>query len=122
MDPTDPGIEDLNHDISVLIAENKRSLWREKVPLSGKRPDPMKCWTLLRNLSGKKTFVPPNQPVSFKKVSYSGTHDIAQKFIKQFVPSPKSDPLTRKVLRSLHKGHTIDHTFTPFTEARGLMV
>jgi hypothetical protein len=44
-------------------------------------------------------------------------HDISQKFKRQFIPTLKSDPLTRKVLRKLHKAHSIDHSFTPFTVA-----
>jgi hypothetical protein len=98
VDLTDPEIEVLNHSISEIISENKRSLWHEKVLSSGIRPDPTKCGTLLRNLSAKKTFVPPNQPICFNNVSLTGTHDISQKFIKQFVPLPKSDSLISKVL------------------------
>jgi hypothetical protein len=81
-DPADPGIELLIHDISCIVAENKRNIWRDKVKAAGSRPDPTKCWSLLRGLSGKKTFVPPNQPIAFNNVSNSNSSKIAEQFIK----------------------------------------
>jgi hypothetical protein len=96
-DLADPAIELLNHDISYIIAENKRNLWRDKVKEAESHPDPSKCWSLLRGLSGKKTFVPPNQPISFGNAFFSNSAKNSEQFIRQFVPAPKSDPLTRLV-------------------------
>jgi hypothetical protein len=107
----------LNHNISYIIAENKHNLWRDNVKEAGSRPDPSKCWFLLRGLSGKKTFVPPNQPISFGNASFSNSAKISEQFIRQFVPSPKLDPLTRLVQRKLHLSHQLDHTFSSFTPA-----
>jgi hypothetical protein len=39
VDPTDPGIDDLNHTISNIIAENKRCLWQDKVLSAGSCPN-----------------------------------------------------------------------------------
>jgi hypothetical protein len=117
MDPTDPNIEILNQSISSIIAENKRDPWREKVHSSGSPPDPAKCWSLLRSLSGKKTIVPPNQPISFGSATLSKPKDIAEKFIRQFVPGPKSSLRSRLILRQLHKTHPLDHEYMPFTTA-----
>jgi hypothetical protein len=115
--PTDPAVEALNHNITELIAENKKSLWGEKVGAAGSRPDASKYWSFLCGLSGKKVSVPPNQPISFGSKSIYNPRIISQKFIRQYVPYPKSDALTRKVQLKLHADHPLDHTFTPFTPA-----
>jgi hypothetical protein len=116
-DPTDPAIEILNHNITKIISENKKSIWWGKVAASGSRLDSSKCWSLLCGLSGKRTYEPLNQPVTFGKTTFSNPYDISKKFIRQYVPHPKSDPLTRKVQQQLHRAHPIDHTFTLFTLA-----
>jgi hypothetical protein len=94
-DLTDPSIEILK--ITKIISENKKSIWRDKVAASGSQLDSSKCWSLLRGLSGKRTYVPPNEPITFGKITFSNPYDIPKKFIRQYVPYPKSDPLTRKV-------------------------
>jgi hypothetical protein len=43
--------------------------------------------------------------------------EIAEKFNRQYVPSRKSNPLTRLVQRQIHKIHPIDHSFSLFTTA-----
>jgi hypothetical protein len=43
---------------------------------------------------------------------------IAEKFICQYTPAPRSDKKTRVVLRHIHKNFTIDHTYKPFTRAQ----
>jgi hypothetical protein len=114
-DPQDPLLEDLNHDINSIISENKRSIWHDKVEASGHRLKPKKCWSFLQSLSGKKPHVPPNQPITFGSESQSNCNTIKNKFICQFVPQPRSDPLTRQVQKHLHCKHLLDHSFTPFT-------
>jgi hypothetical protein len=84
---------------------------------SRSRLDPSKCWSLLRSLSGKKKFVPPNQPINFGSETLSKLKEIAEKFIRQFIPKPKSSPRSRLILRHLHKDHPIDHEYVPFTAA-----
>ena len=42
---------------------------------------------------------------------------VSDGFIKQFVPSPRSDPLTRKVCRRYHRTHTLDHDYSLITAA-----
>jgi hypothetical protein len=63
-DPLDPSLTDLNSDISRVIAENRQQIWRDKVAEAGQRAEPRKFWSLLRGLSGKRMFVPP-QPTHF---------------------------------------------------------
>jgi hypothetical protein len=58
-----------------------------------------------------------NTKPAFGKATFSNPHDISKKFIRQYVPYPKSDLLTRKVQRQPHSVHPIDHTFSLFTPA-----
>ena len=116
-DPEDEAIGELNTSINRIINENKRAIWRDRVKASGSRPDTTKLWSLLRGLSGKRTHIPPNQPISFDSVIHSNPDKIAECFIKQYVPRPKSDPLTRRVRRRLLKEHPLDHGYSPFTAA-----
>jgi hypothetical protein len=67
IDPLDLSFVDLNYDINKIIAENRRQIWREKGEETGQRAEPSKFWLLLWGLSGKRQFVPPNQPIWFGK-------------------------------------------------------
>jgi hypothetical protein len=116
-DPEDPLINELNGNINRIITENKKAIWRDRVQVLGSRLDTSKLWSLLRGLSGKKTHVPSNQPISFGKVTHSNPASIADSFIKQYVPRPKSDPRSRLVHRRLLKNHPLDHSYNPFMAA-----
>jgi hypothetical protein len=91
-DPHDPGIEVMNQEIAKLIVQNKRDIWRKKVKAAGDHPEPSKFWNLLCGFSGKEAHVPSNQPISFDPDSCSNPKVIAGKFLKQYVPKPRSDP------------------------------
>jgi hypothetical protein len=119
-DPHDAGIEVMNQEIARLIAQNKRDIWREKVKAAHDHAEPSRFWNLLRGLSGKKAHVPSNQPISFDPDSCSNPKVNADKFLKQYVLAPRSDPMNQKVLRRLHLNHPIDHSYTPFTSAQTL--
>jgi hypothetical protein len=97
-----------------------RGTYGKKVKAAGDHAEPSRFWNLLRGLSGKKAHVPSNQPISFDSDSCSNPKVIADKFLKQYVPAPRSDPINRKVLRRLHLNHPIDHSYTPFTSAQTL--
>jgi hypothetical protein len=72
-----------------------------------------------KQLSGKSTRPPPNQPISFKGKVLTKNNNIAQKFCKQFTStvSHKSDPKARKVKRVLRANHKIDTSYTLITSA-----
>lgn len=78
INPQDPVIEELNRNISKVIAENKRGIWLDKIKNAGHHTDLTKFWSFLRRLSGKCTHVPPNQPISFGTESYSNPNIIAE--------------------------------------------
>ena len=77
----------------------------------------MKLWRLIQRYSGKRSYNPPNQPISFNGKSLSNRRDIATKFVKQFTrPTPhRHDPTTRRLIRQLRCKHRLDHSSTPFT-------
>jgi hypothetical protein len=113
-DPDDPEIARLNTEISNMINETSRKEWIEKVEKTN--PNSTNFWSLLRNLSGKKVFQPQNQPTTFKDKVFTKASAIANHFTSQFtsVAPHKSNPLTRRVMRKLHRTHKPDRSFSPF--------
>jgi hypothetical protein len=83
-DLEDETLGELNININRIINENKRAIWRDRVQASGSRPDTTKLWSLLRGLLGKRTHIPPNQPISFDSVTHLNPAKIADCFIKQY--------------------------------------
>jgi hypothetical protein len=116
-DPTDPLIPDLNITMNKIINDNKHSIWRDKIHTSGSRPDSTKLWNLVRGLSGKKMFVPKNQPIFFNSKIQSSPKKISECFIKHYVPLPRSNPITCRIRRRLYTQHPLDHDFNPFNIA-----
>ena len=123
-DPTDPAIPALNAEIDHLIRDTARSRWRATVSSTSYSANTRKFWTLIRSLSGTRTRIPPNQPISF--TTLDGTTKtctkpsaIAKFFTKQFtsIKPHTQDPELRKTLRRLHQEHQLDHSFSPFTSA-----
>jgi hypothetical protein len=66
-------------------------------------------------LSGKRTFVPRNQPIAFGSTSHSDPKVIAEKFNSQFVLPLWSNPHARKTHRNILRDHVLDHDYSPFT-------
>ena len=116
--PLDPEIEELNRSIAKLNNESSRQIWREKVESSGHHLDSSKFWGLLRNLSGKRPTLPPNQPINFGTRAFSGHKSIAKGFIRQFVSTPRSSKLTRRFYRQIHRNHTLDHGYSHFSTSQ----
>jgi hypothetical protein len=87
VDPLDPTLADLNNDIAKIVAENKRQTWKNKVEEAGQRAEPTKFWPLLQGLSGKRLFVPPNQPIRFGKKFQTKPSNISEQFVRQYVLS-----------------------------------
>ena len=73
---------------------------------------------LVRRISGKRIFRPPNQPISFNGKIHTKRSAIAKKFNKQFssLGPHKSSPLTRKVLRRIRKKRMVPD-YSPFVDA-----
>jgi hypothetical protein len=108
----------MNQEINRIIADNKRKAWRNKVVAAGQHAEPTKFWGLLRGLADKRTHGPRNQPITFGSTTCSDPRVILEKFIRQYVPLPCSDPHTRKTLRNICCNHKIDHSYSPFIVAQ----
>ena len=120
--PEDPALRDLNAAIGDRIRNTARSRWRTQVSSISHRSNTSRFWNLIRSLSGKRTRVPPNQPISFTNRSgtskaYSKPSAIAKQFTRLFtsINVHSRDPNLRRTLRRV-KTLNLDPTFTPFSD------
>jgi hypothetical protein len=102
-----------------VVNELSKKEWREHVESCGSLTNTAKLWSLLCRLSGKRPPTPPNLPVSFKDKPYTKPMAIASRFNRQFssVSNHKQNPESRRVMGKLHRKHSLDPSFTPFTKA-----
>ena len=118
-DPTDPEIDNLNDEISMVVCDANRKAWNDKVKSCGPNLNPSKFWGLLRNLSGKRVRQAPNQPITFGTKVFSKPQSIAKKFCRQYtsVGTHRQNPETRRVIRNIRHKHKLVSDFNPFTVA-----
>ena len=78
---------------------------------------PMRLWRTIGQLSGKRAFTAPNQPITFANNSFSSKKKIATHFVRQFTrPAPRRpNRATRQVMRLIRKKHKLNHNVSPFT-------
>ena len=76
-------------------------------------------WQKMKNLTGKRTYTPPNQPIKFQGQVYTKHGAIAKCFNFHYtnLRQHKSSKSTRKIQRKIHKLHKLNHNFRPFTPA-----
>jgi hypothetical protein len=119
VDPQDPEIPRLNQLITDTILSEHKKKWSETIENSKPNSNPDKFWRLTRILSGKRPHQPPNQPIYFGNKCFSKPQAIARRFCRQFksVGVHKTSSNSRCVLKQLKKKHSLDKTFTPFTDA-----
>ena len=116
-DPRDPTLEQIEGEIRRVSAAASRAKWQDFVETLDRRSNPRRYWQLLRNLSGAKSSVPPNQFIRFGNKLCSKPAAIAKKFNHQYTNIRKhsSSKLSRLINRNLRDEHPIDHSFRPFT-------
>ena len=119
LDPLDPEIPILNNNISETIRKSSKKACIDKVESCSLQSNPIKYWSLLRNLSGKRAHQPPNQPIHFGTKTLTKAFPIAKRFNHQFtsVSTHKQNPNKRRIMRALRGKHKLDPNFAPFTEA-----
>jgi hypothetical protein len=105
-------------DIASKVTENRRSKWRETIYSVDCASDPKKLWWVVRSLNEKRTYLPPNQPISFGAAACSDRKVIANNFIRQYTPAPRINKKTRVILRKIHKKFPLDHSYTLFLSAQ----
>ena len=117
VDPTDPQVGQLNRDITALTREEATRAWRKKLDESTHKTNLNKFWNLIRSLSGKRTNLPPNQPITFGHKTCTRKQTIANKFNKQFtsITTHRSELETRKIIRRIHRNHKLDPNFSLFS-------
>ena len=116
IDPQDPAIADLDHQINAAINARAREEWEAELEASAPGTNALKFWALFRRCSGKRTFTPSNQPISFKDRFFTKHSSIAKAFNKQFscVGNHSSSKETRVITRAIRK-RKIDTSYKPFT-------
>ena len=116
-DSNDPELGNLANEIKMARDKSSREKWCGFVESLDRRSNPKRYWQVLRNLSGKRTFTPPNQPIKFKGRIYTKHGAIAKRFNTQYtnIRRHSSCKSTRVIQRKLHNIHKLNDNFRPFT-------
>ena len=118
-DPNDPELDDLATEIRVARNTTSREKWRDFIESLGRRTNPKHFWQVLKNLSGKRTTTPPNQPISFKGRIFTKHRAIAKRFNIQYtnIRTHSSSKTSRLIQHKIHEAHKLNPNFRPFTPA-----
>ena len=101
-DPSNPNINELNRNINKLIANHRKTKWREH--LEKCHQGSKKLWTTIKGL-GDHPKQPENQAIYFNGRPYNDNKKIASNFNAQFTPCANTKPTKafRKTLRRLKR-------------------
>ena len=115
--PNDPELGNLALEIKLARNKVSRDKWRSFVESLERKKNPTRYWKVMANLSGKRTSVPPNQPIKFNGRVYNKHGAIARRFNFQYTNIRKhlSSKASRKIQRKLHEIHQLDKNFCPFS-------
>lgn len=116
--PRDPQVAALERQVRDLCDMAAREEFNKELQGPDGQSNPTKFADLVRRLSGKRVFRPPNQPITFKGKVHTKRKTIAQRFNKQYtsIGSHRHLRLTRRVLRRIRK-KKLDPEFAPFADA-----
>ena len=114
--PHDPEIAVLERQMREICDKAKRDEFNEELASADGYACSSKFVNLVRRLSGKRVFRPPNQPIMFGASTCTKRRSIASRFNKQYtcIRKHESSPLTRRVLRGIRK-KKMDHAYCPFS-------
>ena len=117
-DPADPEIEDLNRRIAASISSASQERWMEAVNEADRRTNPTCYWRLLKNLSGKRAAVSPNQPIFFKNRPMTKKSSIANNFVKYYtnIKEFQQDKNARKIYKNIKVSNPLDRSYTPLSD------
>ena len=115
--PQDPALDDLGREIKRIQNEASRNRWQTFVDSLNRQSNPKHFWKVLKNLSGAKSHLPPNQPIRFKDKFYTKASLISNRFNAQYtnIRTHKSSKSARVINRNLKQVHRLDPNFTPFS-------
>ena len=80
-DRTSPELPRLNKDIQKRICEQK---WRDFVENIEHKTDITKLWRTIKRIDGRAKRTAENEAISFNRISFSSSKQLAAKFNKQF--------------------------------------
>ena len=117
VDPNDPEIDGLNTRVSASITANKCQKWMETINKADRQSNPSYHWRLLKKLSGKRTSVAPNQPISFKDKVLTKPTSIANNFCMQYanVKTFEQDKESRKIFKNMKINNILNPNYAPFS-------
>lgn len=102
-DPNDPELGNLANEIKMAHNKTARDKWCESL---GRRTNLKRFWQVLRNLSGKRTFTLPNQPIKLKAVRNCLMIPISS------ITGPPHSILTSPLQNQLSRYSRLRHTST----------
>ena len=116
-DPADPSITILDDQILKENNRNIRKEWQKEMETCPVRRHPVKLWRAIHHLSGKITFIAPNQLITFTKRCLNRKNKIDTSFVNQFTwPTPyHRNSATRRIIRQIVKKHKLNHNSNQFT-------
>ena len=115
--PRDPQIAVLERQIRTACDKEAHKAFDKELEEADPLSYSTKFSNLVRRLSGKRVYRPPNQPITFNGKAYTKRTAIAKRFNKQFssVGDHSHLRITRKVLRKIRKKE-LDLEFKPITD------
>ena len=115
--PDDPELGNLAREIRMARNKVSRDKWRDFIESLDRKKNSKNYWRVMKNLSGKRSFVPPNQPIKFNGRFYTKHGAIARRFNTQYtnVRKHSSSKDSRKIKRKIQEQHQLDPNFRPFS-------
>ena len=114
-DRTSPEITALNSQIQEELDSARRTTWERYITQANPNDPSNLFWTILGQLTGKKTRPPANLPITFGNKTLTTKRDIADAFCRLFTGhAPPRDRHQRQLKRQIRK-RTLDRDFKPFT-------
>ena len=102
-DPTSPELLRLNKTIQNRICVHKRQKWKDFVETMDQKIDVTKLWRTIKGIDGRAKREAENEAITFNRISFSSSKQLATKFNQQFNTSKlgrhTSSRETRVVMR-----------------------
>ena len=83
-DPTSHELPRLNYNIQNRIYAHKRQTWRHFVETLDQKTDVTKLWITIKGIDGRATREAENETITFNRISFSPSKQLATKFNQQF--------------------------------------
>ena len=120
INPNDPEVARIDAEISALVAEERRNRFNEFVNRANPSQNPRAYYSFMRNITGKRTHIPDNQPISFEGLaSVASKKKTADRFCRQYTSVGVHDSRNfrdkKSIIKNLKITHPLDPSFKPFS-------